>query len=361
MASSRTASNSRKGSTVGDDQSFFMRTPRQRSGFGWEIPIFPQTSRPSREVHHTGSSKGSDRSTASNNSKSGTPKGASTAQPRRRRDRVPEPSGLNSELSHRQAETSVRSDSPVEDESSSEEGVSVVLRMKARLPKEDSSSVGHSSIGGEIQSWRTGGIDRTVDDVYESINNKMLVPERLDWFLKNIEQKSDEQICKTYGNGIHYLPFTESAPTITIGLSFVPGVSVPQVARGEQDQMTTLEPDQKSAEWRHNTAASLLQDFIVTPQLEVQIIDQTEEILARLAAPDHGPSFFGGTSLALQKAPKGGDTHLINIDSQKVVVVDDIRRGTWDLKSTLIEVDGSSLIRLTVSYKHLISRGGPGE
>ncbi len=40
-------------------------------------------------------------------------------------------------------------------------------------------------------------------------------------------------------------------------------------------------------------------------------------------------------------------------------IVNDLRLQEWDLESTLIEVDGSSITKLMVNFRHLISRGGP--
>ena len=49
----------------------------------------------------------------------------------------------------------------------------------------------------------------------------------------------------------------------------------------------------------------------------------------------------------------------VTIDSNSVKIVNDVRRGEWDLEATLIEVDGSSITKLMVNFRHLISRGGP--
>lgn len=51
----------------------------------------------------------------------------------------------------------------------------------------------------------------------------------------------------------------------------------------------------------------------------------------------------------------------VTIDSEQVSIVADLRShaGEFDLESTLIEVDGPSLLSLMVSYKILIQRRDP--
>ena len=139
----------------------------------------------------------------------------------------------------------------------------------------------------------------------------------------------------------------EQAPVPRIGLTFLPGADKPQVTRLEQISMAGLQPEQKDALWRVNTAASLLMQFSVSSDLSIVQDEQTRMVASRVTNRLHknkidmqisnsSTALLNMSMLSLQQKQDR-----VTIDSQFVKIVNDLRVGEWDLESTLIEVDGS--------------------
>jgi hypothetical protein len=217
-------------------------------------------------------------------------------------------------------------------------------------------------------SHRASGALQANTQVWEEIANKLLPPEESELMLKRFEKSVDERIRRTYVEGVMLRDVDENAAVPRIGLTFLPGADKPQVTRLEQISMAGQEPDQKEAIWRVNTAASLLMQFTVSADLSVvqsYQVDQTTMVASRvknrlhksrtdMVLPSSSTSLISMSSLSLQSKQDR-----LTIDSASVRIVNDLRVAEWDLESTLIEVDGSSITKLMVNFRHLISRGGP--
>lgn len=202
--------------------------------------------------------------------------------------------------------------------------------------------------------------------VWEDIANKLLPPEESELMVKFLEKRPDEITKRTYLEGVPLPEIDEQAPVPWVGLTYLPGADKPQVARIEQTNMAGGDPDQKDAMWRVNTAASLLMSFEVLTDLSIvqrYNADDVQALLNRYKKPiplqrqESRLQSNRNNNMAL--VPKVRGREPITIDSDYVKIVNNLREHQWDLQSTLIEVDGSSLLNLIVNYRHLISRGGP--
>ena len=118
-------------------------------------------------------------------------------------------------------------------------------------------------------------------DAYVDYTNKTLGPEQTDFMIQQLERKPDPRLRKTYANGLALEEVIDSAPVLTVGLTFLPGADKPQVNRSEQIYMEGKEADQKDAHWRVATAGSLLSQFHVSPDLQIVRTDQTASIVSR--------------------------------------------------------------------------------
>ena len=223
---------------------------------------------------------------------------------------------------------------------------------------------------------RDVGVLEVRQRVWEDIANKMLPPEESELMVKLLEKGPDERSQITYIEGVMQPHLDENAPVPTVGLTFLPGADKPQVTRLEQTNMAGGEPDQKDAMWRAKTAASLLKTHEVTAELSVVQKYNTRDVQAlvkRSKRPPYpeldgdsrsrgrGHRSSNSTAVVRKEKEKEKDTarEPVTIDSDRVRIVHNLQDWAWDLQSTLIEVDGSSLLNLIVNYKHLISRGGP--
>lgn len=195
-------------------------------------------------------------------------------------------------------------------------------------------------------------------EAYDDYSNKTLGPEQTDFMIQQFERKPDPQLRRTYANGLELEEVVESAPVLTVGLTFLPGADKPQVNRSEQISMEGKEADQKDALWRVATAGSLLSQFNVSPNLQIEQTDQTASIVARanFQARERDRQ-FSDPRKALARRKRDSDT--VTIDSARVTIVKDLRNGDWDLRGLLVEVDGISLWDLMVNFQSIIARGGP--
>lgn len=197
-------------------------------------------------------------------------------------------------------------------------------------------------------------------DAYVDYTNKTVGPEQTDFMIRQLEKKADPRLRRTYSNGLALEEVLDSAPVLTVGLTFLPGADKPQVNRSEQIYMEGKEADQKDALWRVNTAGSLLSQFNVSPDLQIVQTDQTASIVTR--AKYHARDRDRDRQFTDQRkalARRNRDPDIVTIDSERVTIVKDLRNGDWDLRGLLVEVDWSSLWDLMVNYRNLIAGGGP--
>lgn len=193
--------------------------------------------------------------------------------------------------------------------------------------------------------------------------NRMLPSKETELIVKQWERSADIGVQRTYMEGVPTPEVDEDAVVLRIGLTFLPGADKPQVNRLEQDYMAgpKKEPDQKDANWRVNTAGALLKNFNVSPDLSIQQSDNTAVVAdkARNRLRKSGSAFGNLSNETKALSLRGRIYNAVTIDSGGVKIVNNLRCGSWDLESTLIEVDGSSLWSLIVNYKSLIRQGGP--
>ena len=222
-------------------------------------------------------------------------------------------------------------------------------------------NVHHGGGDGALSRSRTHrhhGALKAKSDAYVDYTNKTLAPEQTDYMIQQLERKADLRLRRTYANGLPLEEVLDSAPVLTVGLTFLPGADKPQVNRSEQLNMEGKDADQKDALWRVATAGSLLSQFHVSPDLQIVQTDQTASIVARAnyqARERDRPSLDQRKVLSRRK--RYSDT--VTIDSERVAIVRDLRTGDWDLRGLLVEIDWSSLWDLMVNYRNLIAGGGP--
>jgi len=204
-----------------------------------------------------------------------------------------------------------------------------------------------------------------LDQYLDDITNKLLPLEESDLMVKSLERQADHKKTRTYFNGEPLQMKNPTAPTLVVGLTFVPGADRAQVARIEIDDLVGEPPNQKSSIWRVNTAGTLLKNFEVDDDLYVNQKDRTSAIYtsakekAEKAAKEHrrirkSEAKHSGKDVIIYSS--GGKENMVNIDSDHVHLVKDLRVKEWDLQSTLIEVDGKSLVALMLEFRHLIKQ-----
>jgi hypothetical protein len=220
------------------------------------------------------------------------------------------------------------------------------------------------SIGeGDLVSQRDLGLQHSKERIYEELANKQFPLEESALIVRQFEKSADRNVRATFFNGVRAQETSDDAVEPRVGLTFMAGADTPQVNRMEQIGMTQSKPDQKTATWRVNTAGALLRNFDVDKDLSIIQSDNTSAVIYKvrerqvLEGSTYAPSGNRSSSKALIGQRREDRT--VTIDSDKVQIVDDLSLGNWDLESTLIEVDGSSLTALIVNYRHLISSGGP--
>ena len=208
------------------------------------------------------------------------------------------------------------------------------------------------------RSQRDHGILQAKNSVLDDLTNKLLPPEETDYMVKRLEKHADEHFRRTYVRGVPLAEERESAITLKIGLTFLPGADKPQVNRLEQTNMAGKEPDQKDASWRVNTAGSLLTQHEVAQDLSIVQTDRTSTIVKYAKRRMHeSDRLFQDQRKAMALRSRRHDA--VTIDSDQVRLVDDLRTEQWDIQGMLIEVDGGSLWDLILNFRHLISQGGP--
>ena len=211
---------------------------------------------------------------------------------------------------------------------------------------------------GEIVGQADVGLQISKEQIYEDLASKQNPLEEYDLILHQFEKTADGKVRASYFNGIRAQEVTEGAVEPKIGITFMAGADTPQVNRMEQIGMTQGVPDQKSATWRVNTAGTLLKTFDVDKDLSIIQTDNTSAVVAKARERSTSDNSYHHESRRSSRAIASlrREDRTVTIDSDKVKFVNDLSTGKWDLESTLIEVDGPSLLALTVNYRHLISR-----
>lgn len=208
---------------------------------------------------------------------------------------------------------------------------------------------------------RHEGMQRTKDMIYEQIADNQFPMDESDFIVRCLEKRADASVRQTYHDGNRVNEISEATAKPRIGITFMAGADQPQVNRMEQIDMTSKTPEQKSALWRVNTAGTLLNDFEVDTDLSIIQSDNTSQVIARYRERNliiDRPSSASNNAKHTLVA-RGWNDRTVTIHSDHVEIVSDLSIRKWDLESTLIEVDGSSLTNLIVNYRHLIYRGGP--
>lgn len=145
-------------------------------------------------------------------------------------------------------------------------------------------------------------------------------------------------------------------------MTFMAGADISQVTQLEQIGMAHGKPEQKDAAWRVNTAGTLLLNYEVEKDLSVIHTDNIATVVKNARdrrVLEDGPVFQPSNPQRALATSKTREDRTVTIDSDNVQIVNEFTPGEWDLESTLIEVDGQSLMGLIVNYRHLIHRGGP--
>jgi hypothetical protein len=215
---------------------------------------------------------------------------------------------------------------------------------------------------GALVVQRDNGMQKARVLIYEELAEKMHAYETLEIVMRGFEKRVDEKVRATFFDGIRAREASPSAVEPKIAMTFMAGADLPQVTQREQIQMTQRQPDQKDAAWRVNTAGTLLMNYEVEKDLSVIQTDNTATVVknARDRRTSEGSAVLQANNPQRALAsPRSREDRTVTIDSDNVEIVNDFTAGKWDLESTLIEVDGQSLIGLIVNYRHLIHRGGP--
>jgi hypothetical protein len=226
-----------------------------------------------------------------------------------------------------------------------------------------SANATEASIGeGDLVGQRDLGLQHSKERIYEELANKQFPLEESALIVRQFEKSADRNIRATFFNGVRAQEVSDDAIEPRVGLTFMAGADTPQVNRMEQIGMTQGKPDQKTATWRVNTAGSLLRNFDVDKDLSIMQSDNTSAVVCKFRERQalegsHYSSSGHRSSRSLTSQRREDRT--VTIDGDNVHIVNDLGLEKWDLESTLIEVDGSSLTALIVNYRHLISSGGP--
>lgn len=215
---------------------------------------------------------------------------------------------------------------------------------------------GVSDRKGEVEERFKKGLE-----VIAFIKEKGNYNEDASQIILRLQMAADRAVKRSYVSGTPVREYYEDAPVIKVGIVFLPGVDRPTVTQLEQEMlMANYKPDQLSAAWRVNTAGHLLNDFEVTKDLRVIAKDLTPNVLENLRRREEGrSSFVPGhmtDALALRHESKQEGLPTVNIESDQVKIVDDLRHytGQFDLESTLVEVDYSSMVSLLVNFQLII-------
>ncbi|ORY07296.1 hypothetical protein BCR34DRAFT_603955 [Clohesyomyces aquaticus] len=182
-------------------------------------------------------------------------------------------------------------------------------------------------------------------EVISYIKEKGRYTEDAAQIIQRLQMAADQKLKRTYISGIPAQDNYEAAPVIKVGIVFLPGVDRPTVTQQEQDMlMGDYKPDQMTSEWRVD--------------LRVLSRDTTPQVLqnARSRRDSMLPSFLPGQKTEAIVIAGRERRPVVNIDSDQVTLVEDLRyhQNQFDLESTLIEVDSTSMVSLLVNFQLII-------
>lgn len=212
-----------------------------------------------------------------------------------------------------------------------------LLKSGVRSGMVPSRSTIHNIEGSVLHGSRRGeSRGQAKNRLSDRLANESMPPEISEDIVKRLEKHTDKGFRRSYREGSALLRVQDSALVLKIAFTFLPGRDRLQVNYSEQTNIMGKEPDQKDANWRVNTAASLLSQFDVTSDLSIVQTDQTPMVLVRTIK---GTNERNGLSQDNKKTLRHRirDQDTVTIDSEHVIIVNDVRVGTWDLQGTLIE------------------------
>lgn len=199
------------------------------------------------------------------------------------------------------------------------------------------------------------------DDLLDRLAGHYTPFEGYDLLVKAFEKTVRGNLRASFQDGIRLAEVVDGTITPKVGITFLAGADTPQVNQMEQISMSRLEPDQKDASWRVNTAGALLKNFEVDKSMSIIFTDNTPAVVAaaRQRGNASGP-FVESTSPSNQRALaiRTPTDRIVTIDSENVKIVNALSRENWDLEGLLIEVDQSSLMAVILNYRQIIQRGG---
>lgn len=236
----------------------------------------------------------------------------------------------------------------------------------------NSSSGGPEVVGGGASELTFAGSDlvstrepnarhRFRENILQQFAEKQFPLEESELIVKSFEKTVDGRVRATFFDGTRMQEVDDHAIEPTVGIMFMAGADAPRVNQMEQIGMTQQHPDQKDASWRVNTAGALLKNFEVDTDMSFIQTDNTPAVIANARQRrvlEDGP-FINGNRNSQALNLRNREDRTVTIDSDKVTIVSDLSKGKWDLESTLIEVDQSSLVNLIFDYRDLIHREGP--
>lgn len=197
--------------------------------------------------------------------------------------------------------------------------------------------------------------------------NKNMSIQDTELMMKMYERPADERRQRSFraGRPLNNEKSALSPLFLRIGVTVLQGADKPQVTRLEEQGMAQKpEPDQKDANWRFNTARTLLTDFNVDSDLSFNQVDRTAEI-ARIARESRlrKKPVNSAERVQHERLLAQGNEDTVTIDSDVVKIVHDLRVVPggllWDLQATLIEVDQAALVHLITDFRYLVSKSGP--
>jgi hypothetical protein len=234
------------------------------------------------------------------------------------------------------------------------------------LPLDSSpSDAGSAAPAGSANNYRQT-MEATME-VYRGMSDRFITEENVEIILRRFRRHSGMGAQRSIVNGVPAAEIVESAPVLRVGLSLLDGSNTARVTRIEQTNMMNREPEQRSAEWRVNTACQLLAEFEVQPDLSINLRDRTKEVAKRARRrlrEDRRITFPTSASksqgMNIHHVDRSITDAAATIDSDHVRIVQNLsdHPREFDIESTLIEVDGPSLLKVIVGYKTLIEQAG---
>ena len=157
---------------------------------------------------------------------------------------------------------------------------------------------------------------------------------------------------QTYWKSVPSTATQQLAPVVSVGLACLFGNNNIQVDRNDVNLMAGTEPNQMDTAWRVTTAASLFGYDVKRSDLKIEEDDRTASIAVRARSQEDQRNHKDRAERSTQ------DSEMVTIDSQKVAIVNDPQHDKWDLNACLVEVDGSSCLRLLRNFQVVLGQIG---